>query len=370
VDHDAHRQVELAGEVEVALVVGGHRHDRAVAVVGQHVVGGPDRDALAVDRVDGVAAQEDAGLLLVGGQALDVAELGDLGAVGLEGGALLVGDDLVGQRGVHGDHEERGAEERVGAGGEDGDRLLAALDLEHHVGALGPADPVALHGQQPLGPVLELVHVVQQALRVVSDLEVPLRQLAPDDLGAAALAPAGHDLLVGQHRLVVGAPVDQAALAVGQAALEEAVEQPLVPVEVLGVAGVEAPRPVEGDGVPLERVGLRLDVAVGPLGGVGVALDRGVLRGQAEGVPADRVQHVVAALEPVARDDVPDREDLAVAHVKVARRVGEHVEHVAPLTGVGGVLARPERVHLLPARQPLGLQRLRVVLTHGGRPSG
>ena len=48
VDDDAHGQAELAREVEVALVVRGHGHDRAVAVVGEHVVGGPDRHALAV----------------------------------------------------------------------------------------------------------------------------------------------------------------------------------------------------------------------------------------------------------------------------------------------------------------------------------
>ena len=42
-------------ELEVALVVRGHRHDRARAVVHQDVVGDPDRDRLAVHRVDGVA---------------------------------------------------------------------------------------------------------------------------------------------------------------------------------------------------------------------------------------------------------------------------------------------------------------------------
>ena len=45
VDDDLHRQVERAREVEVALVVRGHGHDGAVAVVGEHVVGGPDRAA-------------------------------------------------------------------------------------------------------------------------------------------------------------------------------------------------------------------------------------------------------------------------------------------------------------------------------------
>ena len=64
--------VEGACEVEVALVVGGHGHDGAVTVVGQHVVGGPDRQPLAVDRVDRVAVEEHAGLRAVGALALDV----------------------------------------------------------------------------------------------------------------------------------------------------------------------------------------------------------------------------------------------------------------------------------------------------------
>ena len=47
-----HRQPVRLRELEVALVVRGHGHDRAGAVVHQHVVGDPDRDPLAVDRVD------------------------------------------------------------------------------------------------------------------------------------------------------------------------------------------------------------------------------------------------------------------------------------------------------------------------------
>ena len=81
VQHDPDRQPERPGEVQVTLVVRGHRHDRAGAVVGQHVVGRPDRDALAVDRVDRVPAQEHAGLLAVGRLPLDVGQLPHLGQV-------------------------------------------------------------------------------------------------------------------------------------------------------------------------------------------------------------------------------------------------------------------------------------------------
>ena len=68
------RDVEAvdAGELEVALVAARHGHDRPGAVAHQHVVGDPDRDVLAGDRVRGVAAGEHAGLRAVLVLALDV----------------------------------------------------------------------------------------------------------------------------------------------------------------------------------------------------------------------------------------------------------------------------------------------------------
>ena len=38
------RQAEFGGEVPVALIAAGHRHDRAGAVAGQHVVGDEHRN--------------------------------------------------------------------------------------------------------------------------------------------------------------------------------------------------------------------------------------------------------------------------------------------------------------------------------------
>ena len=98
-----------------------------------------------------------------------------------------------------GEDEEGGAEERVGAGGEDREVELELLAAEDDLGALGAADPVALHRDHVLGPGLEQVEVGEQALGVVGDLEEPLLELALHDLGAAALAAAVDDLLVGEH---------------------------------------------------------------------------------------------------------------------------------------------------------------------------
>ncbi len=62
----------LPGELEVALVVRWHGHDRARAIARQHIVGDPDRDALVVDRIDRIATGPDAGLFLIGRLALDL----------------------------------------------------------------------------------------------------------------------------------------------------------------------------------------------------------------------------------------------------------------------------------------------------------
>ena len=64
--------------------------------------------------------------------------------------------------------------------------------------ALGTTDPVALHRLDPLGPV-QLVEVVEQLLRVVSDLEEPLLEIPLVDEIARTLAGSiRENLLVGR----------------------------------------------------------------------------------------------------------------------------------------------------------------------------
>ena len=183
-DHLADLEPERTREVVVALVVGRDGHQRAGPVLHQHVVGDEHRDLLAVDRVGDRAAERHAGLL-----ALLVAALLDR----LADRRVDVGADLVlvpGPGGepldlgmLGGDDEEGRAEERVGAGGEDGEVELELLAAEGHLGALGAPDPVALHRHDVLGPALEQLEVGEQAVGVVGDLEEPL-------LEACATRPA------------------------------------------------------------------------------------------------------------------------------------------------------------------------------------
>ena len=149
--------------------------------------------------------------------------------------ALLVRRQRVDERMLRREDEVGRAEDRVGTRREDADvdccavnspcpardrggagELLEILHAERDLGAFGPADPVPLRLLGRLRPV-EPVEVVEQAPGVLRDAEKPLLQEPLLDLGAAALALAGDDLLVGEDGLVVRAPVDRRALLVREA---------------------------------------------------------------------------------------------------------------------------------------------------------
>ncbi len=300
--HGAHdREPVLGGEGPVALVLGRHGHDRPGPVAHEHVVGHVERDGAAGERVDDVAAGEGAALVEGGGialrHALDVGRGGGPGAQRVDGVALLGGGQLVDER-MLGGHDGIGhAEAGVGAGGEHPDGEVGApLDGQVELGALGPPDPVALHGLGPLGP-LEVVEGLEELVGVVGDAEEPLLEVALDDDVARALAGAvGQHLLVGQHGLAAGAPVDRGQGPVGQAGLPEPQEDDLVPPHVGGVVAVDLPAPVVDGAEPPERGRELGDPGVGEDPGVGPGLDGGVLGRQAEGVEPDRAEDALPCM--------------------------------------------------------------------------
>ncbi len=357
-DDLADLEPELGREVVVALVVGGHRHHRAGAVLHQHVVGDVHRDLLAGDGVGDRAAERHAGLL-----ALGAALLGRLGQRVLDVVAhLLAAVEARDVRVLGSEHEEGGAVERVRAGGEDGVVDAQLLAAEDHLGALRAADPVLLHDLDVTRPV-DRLEVVEQAVGVVGDAEEPLLELAQLDLGAAALAAPVDHLLVGEHGGVLGAPVDRRLLAVGEPPLVEAQEQPLRPAVVRRLVGAELARPVDRD-APVAELALELgDRGLGRLARVLAGADRVVLGRQAEGVVAERVQDAVAVAATEVRDRVADRVDLQVADVRLAGGVRQHLEHVR-LRALVGVVGDLPRALLGPQGLPLGLDLGWVVALH------
>ncbi len=355
------------GESEVAFVVRGHRHDRAGSVLHQDVIGHPDRDALVIDRVHDVAPGEHTVLLLR--LALDGRPRPGVPDIVEDFGFVLRSFDQPRYEWMLGrEHEEGCAEERVGARREDLDLVPEVVHSKEHVGALGPADPVPLHRQHTLGPLLEQRHLVEEHVGVVGDLEEPLLEVSSLDLGAAALAPPVDHLLVREHRLIVRAPLDRSILPVREALLEEAEEEPLRPAVVLGLVRGEDAIPVDRPAHAFHLRADRGDVPRSFVAGVRALLDRGVLRGQAERVEPHRAHYGEAVATAEVGDDLAQHVVADVPHVQVARRVREHLEHVGLLRVALELLAVRIR-HLegslvLPDALPLLFDRSWVVLLH------
>ena len=127
--HAGDGELEFVGELEVALVVRRHRHDRTGAVAHQHVVGDEHRDVPAVGGVLGERAGEHARLLAALGLTLELRLLRrELAVRGdrlgrelvepergppLEGrvGGPLIRDDLIDQGMLGREHHVGGAEQ-------------------------------------------------------------------------------------------------------------------------------------------------------------------------------------------------------------------------------------------------------------------
>ena len=93
------------------------------------------------------------------------------------------------------------------------------------------------------------------------------------------------------------------------------------------------------------------------------ALDRRVLRRQPEGVPAHRVQHVLATRAHVTGDDVAHGVIADMAHMDVPRWIREHFKNI--VFGARVVLVGMKQPTLLPLSLPMRLCFTRIVAIDG-----
>ena len=321
-DHRLHRQAVGFGELPVALVVRWHRHHRAGAVAHQHEIGDVDRHVFAGDRMDRPLTGGHAALFLGFQFGFRHAALAQFGQERRQFGVGC--GSLERQRMLARDADEGHAHQGIGTRGVDGERFVFAVNAELDFQTFAAADPVALHGLDRLRPARQRIQSVQQFLRVGSDLQKPLRNFALLDHRARAPAAAVDHLLVRQHGLIDRVPVHHRVLAVDQALFHQPGEHALFVDVVIRAAGGELARPVDGVTQRLQLAAHVLNVGVGPLGRRGLVLDRGILGRQAEGVPAHRLQDVVAGHPPEAADHIANGVVAHVAHVQRARRVRQH----------------------------------------------
>ncbi len=317
------RQVVFQGEGEIAFVVGRDGHYGAIAVAHQDVVADPDFDLVASQRVGDVDAGRHPLLFHRGDVGFGDATLLAFLDEGSE--FRVVRGRLGGQRVFGGDGDEGDAHDSVGAGGEHPELFVGVVgerEGEAHAGAL--ADPVLLHQAYLFRPARQVVEFGQQLIGIGGDLHVVHGDLALFNERAGTPAAAVDDLLVGEHGVIDRVPVHGAELFIDQALFVEAGKQPLFPAVVLGRAGGEFAFPVDGEAERLELAAHVVDVGVSPPGRRHVVLQRGIFSRHAEGIPAHRLQYVVALHLVKTREHIADRVVAHVPHVQLARGVREH----------------------------------------------
>jgi hypothetical protein len=217
------------------------------------------------------------------------------------------------------------AQQGVGARGEHLERVRRiSLDVESDLHTARLADPVALHRAHGVGPAGQPVEIGEQFLGIGSGAQEPLRDLAALDRRIRTPAPAVDDLLVGQHGLVDRIPVDHRVGAVDEPLFQQAREQPLFPAVIGRIAGSDLARPVVGEAQALQLAAHVVDVLARPRPGRHAILHGRVLGRQAEGVPAHRLEHVIALHALEARDHVADGVVAHMAHVEPPAGVGKH----------------------------------------------
>ncbi len=369
-DRKFDRQVVLLRESPVARVVRRDGHHRAGAVH-QHIVADPQRNLFAGERIDDIAAGENAFLLERIGLAVEV---GQLRAVGdkLQHFLFLrqAGDHLFEIGVFRRQHHVGAAVNGVHAGGEAGDFVRAVgfavgarNEREINFRTFGAADPVALHRLDALRPAFELIDIVEQPLGVIGDFEKPLFERLLNHDRSAPVAASVDNLLVRQHGLVVRAPVDVALLLVGQPAVEHLNEKPLRPFVIFRLAGGHFLVPVVAAAPGGQLFLHHGDILERAFARRRTGFDRGVFGGQPERVPAHRRENIEAAHLFVADDGVADDVVAAVADVQLAGGIGEHHQAVILLRRLRQIGL--EQTVLVPVRLPLRFNfRKRVFLIH------
>ena len=129
----------------------------------------------------------------------------------------------------------------------------------------------------------------------MSNFEEPLGQPFLDHLGTATLATAILHLFVGEHRLVLGAPLYRRFAPLGEIMFKELHEEPLRPVIIIRVAGDYFFTPIKGRAHRRELFAHPLHIFIGPLFRVLAILNCRIFGGQTERIEADGKEHVLPA---------------------------------------------------------------------------
>ena len=184
----------------IALVVCWHRHNRTRTVAAEHVVRHPDRDFVAIDGVDSVAASEYAGFLLVF-LTLNVGLASCRRDIRRDRFARFRSREFLRKCMLWRQCNIRRTKQRIWTCRKYGNQLIRTIDLKFNFSANTAADPIFLHRFDHLCPI-QIVSRLEHLVSICRDAEKPLFEIFLGDGIAATPTFAALNLFVGEHRIV------------------------------------------------------------------------------------------------------------------------------------------------------------------------
>ena len=330
----------------------GNGHDTAGAVIRQHKIRREDRHFFIGHRVQTPGIQKDAFLLVIIGRPHHLVLLLD---------TLNKGPDILLHRfplrefhheGMLRRYEhERGAVYRVLPGGQDLDDIIGIGPGKDEFASVALTDPVLLHREHPFRPAGQFVAVIQKLLHIIGNAEKPLVKILFRNLTSTSPAQTRLHLFIGQNCLACRAPVDRPALFVGESLFVHPEKEELLPAVVFRFTGRYFSIPVITEPHPLELYPHGVDVLVCPLRGGYPVFDGGILRGHAEGIPSDGMQHVISAHLLIPCHHVADGIVSHMPHMDPSGRIRKHLQKI--IFFLRGVFSHLEGFFILPVFLPL-----------------
>ena len=143
-DHRNDRQTEVLCKGVIAAIVRRHGHDRARPVTGQHVIADINRNLLAVERIDRVAAGELAAHALGVGHTFPFGTFFSFFQIIFDGVLVFRRGQFADQLVFRSQHHERNPENGIRPRRKDFELLVKPFQSEKHLCPFAAADPVAL----------------------------------------------------------------------------------------------------------------------------------------------------------------------------------------------------------------------------------
>ena len=214
-----------------------YSHDGAGTISHEYIIRDINRNFLAVNRIDSISSDEHTSLLVAGRCSFNIAHTACLLLISLDFSFFRTAcHEFIDVRMLRRHYHVCRTEECICSCCENFKNLIGILDLKVYVSAVALSDPVALHGLDLIRPSFKLVQIIKQPVSVISDLQIPLRQILLCDFSFASFTLTIYYLLVGKYSLAARAPVDRIVLLICKTLLIELDEEPLCPSVILRCA--------------------------------------------------------------------------------------------------------------------------------------